>query len=290
MNTHGSERTAAAARLVRETASAVRTRVQDHRTSVIAGGVAFFLLLALVPAMIAAVSVFGLVVPPSEVSSALEPITDALPDDAANLVDDQLSRVTRSSGTGLGFGLVLSVTVALWAMSSAVKALVGAVNLSHEAREQRGFLRLRGLSLGLSLLALAGLAVLVLLEIVTAQLGGALRGGYEFLRPLLFALGAFGWLSVLYRLGPSRRTERGTSGWIIASAGALMAVILMTAAALGFTVYVQNFGSYNETYGSLGAVIVLMLLLYVTSLSIVLGSEVDAELDESGAGLDGVRA
>lgn len=281
MKNHVPEPLAAAGRFVRDTASGVRSRIRDHRTSVIAGGAAFFLLLALVPAMIAAVSVFGLVVSPDEVSNALEPVTTAFPDDAANLVDDQLSRVTQSNTAGLSFGLIVSVTVALWATSSAVKALIGAVNLAHEVREQRGFLRLRGLSLALSLMALAILAVLVLLEIVTTHFGGALRSTYTPIRPLLFAVGAFGWLSVLYRVGPRRREKRGMRGWGLASAGALTAVVAMTAAALGFAVYVQNFGSYNETYGSLGAVIVLMLLLYVASLSIVAGAEVDAELDDS---------
>lgn len=271
------------ARPALETGRAVAKRVRAHRTSVVAGGVAFFLLLALVPAMIAAVSLFGLVVSPGEVTSTLEPVTDAMPEDAANLVDDQLARVARTGGAGLTVGAVLSLLVALWAMSSGVKALIGAVNLAHESRDRRSFLRLRGLALSLALLALGGLALLVLLEILTVEIGGGFRRAYGLVRLLVFAFGAVVWLAVLYRLGPR---ERERERWRIVSGGALVAVVLAAVAVFGFTFYVANFGSYNETYGTLGAVVVLMMLLFVMSFAIVIGAEVDAELDERKAAID----
>ncbi len=259
------------------TVAGVRDRIRAHRAPVVAGGVAFFLLLSLVPAMIAAVSIFGLVVPPSEVTSTLEPVTTSLPTDAGNLVDEQLQRVASSGGAGLSVGAALALVVALWTTSSGVKALIGAVNLAHEQRDRRGFLALRGLSVVLALAAIAGLGAFVLLQVVSAELGGGFRRAYGFLQFPLIALGAFAWLAVLYRFAPH---ERDREGWHLVSGDAIAAVVLAGLATFGLGFYVSNFGSYNETYGTLGAVILLMTWLFVVAFAVVIGAELDAELDD----------
>lgn len=255
----------------------VRDRIRAHRTSVVAGGVAFFLLLSLVPAMIAAVSIFGLVVSPAEVASTLEPVTSSLPSDAGNLVGDQLERVTRTGRTGLTFGAAFALVVALWTTSSGVKALVSAVNLAHEQRDKRGFFALRGLAVGLALAAMIGLGAFVFLDVVSRELGGGFETVYELVQYPLFALGAFSWLTLLYRFAPY---ERDRQHWRLVSGGAVVGVLLATLATYAFGVYVASFGSYNDTYGALGAVIVLMLWLFVVAMAIVVGAELDGVLDD----------
>jgi membrane protein len=246
----------------------VKEAARDDNLSLLAAGVAFFALLALVPALVALVSLYGLFADPADVQRQVEDTTRALPQEARALVVQQLESVVESSSTGLGLTALAGLALSLWSSSSAIKHLIEAINTAYDGSEQRGFVKLRGLSL---LLALGAIAFFVL--------GDTGRTVLNLLRwPVLVAAMIVG-LAIVYRVG----ANRDGAEWRWVSWGAVFATAGWLVASLLFSFYTSRFGSYNETYGSLGAVIVLMLWLFVTALLVLLGAELDAEMERRGA-------
>jgi membrane protein len=245
----------------------------------LAGGVAFFAFLALFPAMIAAITLYGLVADPAQAAAQIEGFAAALPEDVQPLLRDQLTAVAATSDRALGISLVVSLLAALWSASSGISNLMQAVNLAYDEEETRGFLKLRATALALTLgaivfvlvaLALVALAPVVLdrlpLGVVGTVLAQVVRWG------VLIGVVIVG-LAVVYRVAPDRADPRFR--WT--STGALVAAVLWIVGSAGFSLYVNNFGSYNRTYGALAGVIVLMLWLLLTSYIVLLGAEINAE-------------
>lgn len=262
----------------------VKDELKEDQVPLLAAGVAFFLLLAMFPALAALVSVYGLVADPDQVAQQVTDLTGSLPQDAQSLITDQLESIT-SQEQGIGLTLAASVLAALWAASSGVKHLISAVNAAYDERESRKFFALRGLALALTLggILFAALAVGVIgvLPAVADSLpfGSA---GQVLVQVASYAGLAIGFalsLAVLYRYAPDRDEPR----WQWVSWGAVIATVVWLAASVAFTVYIQNFGSYGETYGSLGAVIVLMLWLVITAFAVILGAEINSELEAQTA-------
>jgi len=262
----------------------VKDELKEDQAPLLSAGVAFYLLLALFPALAALVSVYGLVADPSQVSEQVADLTGSLPEDAQALITDQLEKITAEQ-QGIGVTLAVSVALALWAASSGVKHLISAVNAAYDERETRKFLKLRGLALlltlGAVLFAAVAIGVIGVLPVVADQLPFGSLGqllvqvaSYVGLA-VAFAVG----LAVLYRYAPDRDAPR----WQWVSWGAVIATVIWVVASIGFSVYVTNFGSYGETYGSLGAVIVLMLWLSITAFAVILGAEVNSELEAQTA-------
>ncbi len=247
--------------------------------SILAGGVAFFAFLALFPAMIAALSVYGLIADPATVADQVGQLAALLPETARPLVVDQLNAVAAGSGGALGIGLAISLLAALWSASSGTSNLMSAVNVAYDEDETRGFLKLRGTALLLTLGAIVFVLLAVtLVAVVPAVLNALGLGGValllaQALRWLLLVALVIGALAVVYRMGPDRDSPR--MSWV--STGAIVATVLWVAASVLFSLYVSNFGSYNKTYGALAGVVVLMLWLYLTSYLILLGAEINAE-------------
>ena len=266
-------------------AKRVKAEAKDDNLSLLAGGVAFFAMLSLVPALVALVSFYGLFADPSDVERQARDLTKALPEDARNLIVQQLRDVVGSSGAGLGLAAIAGLALALWSASAAVKHLIEAVNATYGEKETRGFLKLRGLSLALAIGATMFLVgAVALIAIVPAALGDSgmadgLRIFLNVLRWPLLLTGMIVALAIVYKLGPDRDNPK--SRWV--SLGAVVAAVGWLFASLLFSVYAANFGSYNETYGSLGAVIVLMLWLYLTALLVLIGSELNAEMEHQTA-------
>ena len=268
----------------KDVALRVKGELKEDQVSLMSAGVAFYLLLALFPALAALVSLYGLFADPDQVAQQVTDLTGALPEEAQSLITDQLESITGQS-QGIGITLAVSVAAALWAASSGVKHLIGAVNAAYDERETRKFLKLRGLSLvltiGAVLFATIAIGVIAVLPHLADRLPfGALGqtlvqvGSYVGLA-IGFALG----LAVLYRYAPDRDAPR----WQWVSWGAGIATAVWILGSVAFSVYVSNFASYGETYGSIGAVIVLMLWLVVTAFAIILGAEVNSELEAQTA-------
>lgn len=261
-----------------------RESTADH-VPMLAGGVAFFGFLALFPALIAALTVYGLVADPAQAAAQVRRVTDGLPGAAQALITDQLTAATRVGQGALTFGLVLALLIGLWSTSSGIGNLIKAVNIAYDQREARGFVKLRAISLLLTLAAIVFLLVtLALVAVVPALIDGlglglAGRVAAEVVRwTLLVALVVFS-LAVVYRVAPNRTAPH----WRWVSPGALTAAALWILGSIGFSLYINYFSNYNKTYGALAGVIVLMLWIYLTSFIVLFGAEINAESERQAA-------
>jgi membrane protein len=252
---------------------------------IIAGGVAFFGFLAIFPALIASISIYGLVASPETVTEQVEGFSSQLPDEAATLITEQLTAITENSGSALTFGLITSILAALWSASGGVGNVVTAVNLAYDEVEARSFVKRKLLSLGLTFGAIAFVLVtLTLVAVVPAVLEELPLGVVgtvlaQIARWGLLLLVFAGSLAVLYRVAPDRDAPQ--MRWV--SLGSIVVTLVWAAVSIGFSLYVNNFGSYDKTYGAIAGVIVLMLWLYLTCYLVLLGAEINAETEHQTA-------
>jgi membrane protein len=263
----------------------VKAEVNEDNVTLPAAGVAFYAMLAIFPAIIAVVTVYGMVADPNEVESQVGEFAKSLPAGADQLLTEQLQNVTSAGRQSLSVGLAVSLLVVLWSASSGVQGLVKGLNLVYDERESRGFLKLRGLSLLLTLGAIVVTVVAVALIAVFPavvdglELGEAGRLAASIARWVVLALLVLVGLAVLYRFAPDRANPR----WRWVSPGAVVALVLWLLGSVGFGWYVDNFGNYNQTYGALAAVIILLLWLFLSAFAVLLGAELDAEIERQTA-------
>jgi membrane protein len=252
---------------------------------IIGGGVAFFGFLAVFPALIALISLYGLVASPDTVARQVESFAGQLPSSARGLIADQLQSIVHNSGGALTVGLVISIIAALWSASGGVNHLITAINLAYDEVETRGFVRLRLTSLALTLGAILFVMITLGLVAVVPAVLGALHLGIvgtvlaQVVRWLLLLAVMAGALAVLYRIAPDRDAPRFS--WV--SLGSVVVTVVWAAVSLLFSFYVDNFGSYDKTYGTIAGVIVLMLWLYLTCYLVLLGAEINAEAEHQTA-------
>jgi len=252
---------------------------------IIGGGVAFFAFLAILPTLTATISLYGLVASPQTVAHQIESLTNNLPQDAARLISGQLSSITGSSGGALTIGLVVSILAALWSASGGVGNLIKAVNIAYDEVETRNFIKLRALSLVLTFGAIVFVLITFGLVAVFPPLIDALPLGVvgtvlaQVVRWVLLLGVMVTALSVLYRVAPDRDAPKFR--WV--SLGSVVVTLIWAVVSLLFSFYVNNFGSYNKTYGAIAGVIVLMLWLQITVFLVLLGAEINAEVEHQTA-------
>ncbi len=252
-------------------------QASSRQAPLLAAGVAFYAFLSLFPAMIAAVMLYGLVASPETVQRQSEDIADALPADAASVVNGQLESLTSTSSGSLGIGLVIALALAIYGASGGVGNLVTAINAMFGQRDRRSFIEQKARALLLTLGAIIFLIIVILLVAVApAVLDSVLLGG---LRWVLVAAAIVLAIGVLFRVAPDRRADAGS----LISKGVLVASGLWIVASVGFSVYVDNFGSYAKTYGALAGVVVLLLWLWVGVYALLLGATVEALDEETGS-------
>lgn len=259
------------------------SEAKADQVPLLAAGVAFFGFLSLFPAIVAAVLTYGLVADPAQIRSQAQDLTEAMPASGRDLLLQQLDALTSAPRQSLGIGVAIAVLAALWSASGGVGYLLTAVNLAYDEEETRGFVGRKGLALGMTL----GAIVFVLLAIGLFAAGAAIGGDLptplrillEALRLVLAVVLITVALAVVYRLGPDRNAPR--MRWV--SIGAVVATIIWLIASIGFSLYVETFGNYAKTYGSLAAVVVLMLWLWLTAYAVLLGAEVNAEAEQQTA-------
>jgi len=259
--------------------------VGKDRVLLVAAGVTFYLLLAMVPSLTAIVSIYGLVTDPSTVSDQMQVLNQVIPEGARDIIQEQLSRLSRGGSTTLGLTAGLSILIALWSANAGVKAMFEAMNVAYDETENRGFIRLTLVSLAFTLtgiiLVIVFLSATVILPTVfeILQLGSLAEIGAQALSVVLLLVLTLAGLAALYRWGP----DRSEAEWKWISPGAIAAIVIAAIGSSLFTWYASNFGSYNETYGSLGAIIGMMTWLWIMTIFIVLGAELNAEMEHQTA-------
>jgi membrane protein len=255
--------------------------VITDRISLSAAGCAFYATLALFPAISMLVSIYGLAFDPATVGPQMAVLRDVLPPSAFQLISDRVQMLVSKPAGTLTFSLLVSIMVALWSASTGTKSILGALNLAYEERETRSFLRFQltalGMTLGSILAAVIGLAALVLLPALIAffpvsAYAALIAKTGSLVAMVVFVLLA---LSLLYRFGPSRRR----AAWRWVTPGSAVATVLWLAASALFSFYVQHLASYDATYGPLGAVVGVMMWFYVSALAVLVGAELNAELE-----------
>jgi membrane protein len=252
----------------------------DH-VSIVSAGVAFFGLLALFPAIASAVAIAGFVLEPATMAAQIEQLAAALPQNAAEIVQGQARKVAEGGGAGLGFAALFGLVLSLYSASKGMKTLMEGMTIAYDEQETRGFVALNATALALTILLIVGLVVALAATTVLPALLGSLglsesaRAWVAWGRWPLLAVFAMAGLAVIYRYGPSRTNPR----WQWVSLGAVVATLIWIAATIAFSIYVRNFGSYNETYGTLGGVIVLLTWLWLSAFVVLMGAELNSEAE-----------
>jgi membrane protein len=253
--------------------------VKADQVPLLSAGVAFYALLSLFPAIIAGVSIYGLVADPETVRDQIARLTQMLSPETAKLVGEQLKQVTSGAGGALGLATVVGILTALWSASSGMKALITGVNLAYDETETRKFLKLRGLALLLTLGAMAlmgvALATIVGYPPIADTLPTALRWLVAIVRFVILGGLLVVALAVLYRYAPDRDQPR----WSWVSWGSGIAALLWVLATVGFALYANFFGNYNKTYGALAGVIILMFWLFLSAFVVLVGAELNTEME-----------
>jgi len=257
---------------------------KDH-VSLTAAGVAFYGLLAVFPAIAAMVSMWGLVSDPQEIEREIASVSAVLPEDAGAIIIDQARSIAAGAGAGVTFATIFGLLLAIYSTSKGVKSLMEGLNIIYGEDEKRGFITFNlaalALTFGAIVVAVVALGAVVVVPALVAAIGldDIVGPSVTLLRwPILAAVALLG-LAVLYRFGPSRRRAR----WQWVSWGAVTATVLWVAASVLFSLYVSQFGTYNETYGTLGGVIILLMWFWLSAFVILLGAELNAEIEHQTA-------
>ena len=256
----------------------------DH-VMLVAAGVTFYALLAIFPALAAMVSIYGLFADPAAIQDQIAALEGVLPGGALTIISDQLETLVSQGSTGLGLTFAIGLGASLWSANAGVKAIFEALNIAYEEEEKRGFVKLTLTSLaftlgGLAFIVLALGAVIAVPAILqNMALGGTVETLVNWLRwPILLVVVA-ALIALLYRYGPSRRPAE----WRWVSWGSGIAALLWVVLSVLFSWYAANFGSYNATYGSLGAAIGFMTWIWLSTIVVITCAELNSELEHQTA-------
>ena len=263
---------------VRSTASQLTPRLREHNLTLVAAGVAFYAFLALVPSLVAFISIYGLVADPKDVTRQVQDIASALPKEVQDFLVFQLTSIVNADRSGVSITLAIAVLLALWSASGGMTALITGIHVALERDEPKSFAKKRGKALLLTIGAIVFLSIVVFVVAVLpavlskAGLGTAGRVIFGVVRwPILAAVMIAG-IGLLYRLAV-KDSPRGWLGFI--TPGAVVAMVGWLIASALFAVYAANFSSYSKTYGALASIVVLLLWLWLSCLVVLIGAEVD---------------
>ncbi len=258
----------------------VKSEVTKDNVSIIAAGLALYALLAVFPALAAAVSIYGLFASPDEIASHMQSFAGLLPAQASQILERQLQSLSGQE-QALSFGLIFGVLLALWSARKGMVALMAATNVAYDEQEERGFFKQLFVSMAFTLGAVIGflavllLAVAVPLALELIPMGRAAEVVILVVRwALLWTMAVLG-MAVVYRFAPDRHEPR----WKWLTWGSGVAATMWLIGSLLFALYARNTASYGETYGALGGVVVLLLWFYLTGYSLVLGAEINSEME-----------
>ena len=258
---------------------------QEDRLLALAASVVFYSIVALFPAIAAGVSLYALFADAGTIAKHLSLLSNIMPADTLDILRTEISRIAAKSDGKLTLGFAIGLVVALWSANAGMKAIFDALNVIYDEEEKRGFIKLNAVSLAFTFCAIAG-ALLAVSAVVVLPLVLAAFGLSSFDQPMvgllrwpaLFVLIILG-LAVLYRFGPSRRRAK----WRWLTVGSVVAAALWLAGSSLFSWYLGNFGNYNATYGALGAVVGLMMWMWVSTIAVLVGAELNSEIEHQTA-------
>lgn len=268
----------------RDIAARIFAELTNDRVTLIAAGVTFYLLLSLGPMLAALVSLYGLAFDPSDITTQVSELSGMLPGEAVEILSDQLERLTSAESSTLGFAFITALSIALWSANAGMKALFQAMNIAFEEKESRGFIRLTATTMCFTLGIISSVISLILtktvLTVLPSSVGLTLPDWLVNSVVASFALLVLiFFMACLYRYGPSREAPK----WRWITPGAVVAGVSIVLVTALFSFYVANFGSYNETYGSLGAVVGFLTWLWLVILMLVISGELNAEMEHQTA-------
>jgi len=264
----------------RDIAFRVRNEVADDRVGFVAAAVAFYLLIAVVPLLASLVGAYGLIADAQDVPRHVETLSNLFPAEVLGLVEEELRRIASEQDVA-GLSLVVGLALSLWAGSKATDAVIVAMNIAYDERESRKLIWKKLVSLGLTFGALIFLCVAAALLAATPavvelmNLPKFLEGALTFLRWLLLLVATMFWFAVIYRYAPCRSRPK----WRWVSWGAFIGTLLWVLASAAFSFYVSNWDSYSATYGSLGAIITIMMWCFISGFCVMVGAEINAETE-----------
>ena len=246
-----------------------------------AASVTFFALLSIFPALTAIVSIYGMFADPAALRGKLDSAKGLVPGGGLDIIRDQVQHLTQSSAGGLSLGAGVGILAALWSANQGSKAMLSALNRVHEQRETRGFIKLTAVSLAFTIGGIIAMFVAVGVGFILPLLFNAFGLAsvadvvIRYARWPVLLLGLMAALATLYRFGPSDHRTR----WQWVTTGGIFGTVVWIALSYGFSWYVANFGSYNKTYGSLGAVIGFMTWIWLSSTVLLVGAQINAEME-----------
>jgi membrane protein len=263
----------------------VSKNVSKHRILALAAGMTYYSILAIFPAIAAVVAMYGLFSDPTTIARHLDQLGGFLPEGAIDVAREQLTRVASKGSQTLGLTFSIGLATSLWSANAAMKSLFDTLNIVHGEEESRSFIKLNAISLSFTVggvvFILAALGSIVAVPVILNYVGLS-EVGNLLLRvgrwPAMFIVLTIA-LAVIYRFGPDREAPR----WRWMTWGSAMAALLWIAVSGLFSWYAASFGKFNETYGSLGAVIGFMTWLWISAIVILLGAEIDAEMEHQTA-------
>lgn len=256
------------------------THVSENDLALISAGVAFFAMLSLFPALAALIAVLGLISDPVVVVAQLEEMRGLLPEDVYDIINVQVVSLVTASTDRLGWAGIISVLFALWSARAGVGAMIIGLNNVYQQRNRnmaKHYLRALLLTVMLVGVGIVALLTLVVTPVVLAffPLGPLASFAIEVIRWTIAIAVLFVGVGVLYRYGPNRKVRN----WSWLSEGALLAVISWAIVSVGFSYYVANFGNYNQVYGSIGAVIAMLIWLWISSFLVLFGASLNAQIE-----------
>jgi membrane protein len=264
----------------------VYSETNRDNVAVMAAGVAFWTFLSIFPGLSALISIYGLIADPTVIATQVSNLAGILPPSSLALLYEQLTRLTSAPPQALGIGLVISLLLAFWYSMSGTGTLMQALTVAYEERDTRSILAYYAQSAALTI----GIAVFVLLSLFLVAVVPAMLEWLPFPKGWRDLIGLVRWpivavllmlaLGVIYRFAPARQNPC----WHLFSAGTIVAALVWLAGSAGFSYYVANFSSYDKTYGSLGTVVVLLMWLYLGAFIVLVGAELNAEIEQARGG------
>ncbi len=256
--------------------------IGKDNVSIVSAGVAFYAFLAIFPAIAALVSIYGLAMDPQNLQDQLAGLAEIMPKEAFGILRDQLEKLGRVSGSALGWGMAFGILISIWSANKGTKSLFTGVGIAYDTPERRGFVPLNSLSLlftlGAIILLILCLGLIIIFPAVVdfLPIPEQIKTVISWGRWLLIGAVLIWFLASVYRYGPDRNTP--DFRWVFA--GAFLATLLWLLTSWGFSFYVKNFGSYGEVYGSISAVVVLLMWLFITCFTVLLGAELNSEIEK----------